>query len=189
MGFSRQEYWSGVPFPSPSFNLKPHLFLPTLSCFQPHSTDCQTSFHMLVPQQHSKSSPPLSTPIRSLITGFSISSLLFEEQQWNSNRRNGGQYLQSAVGQMRSCLENPRGQRFLPGYSPWVTKSRTQLRDWAQGRCCSTHFSHSHVNSPNPHIISLPCVDRATVGLRLNVTLRATACKWQSWDLNSGWVF
>ena len=81
MEFTRQEYWSGLPFPSPSFNLKPHLFLPTLSCFQPHSPGCQTSFHMLVPQQHSKSSLPLSTPIRSLITGFSISSLLFEEQQ------------------------------------------------------------------------------------------------------------
>ena len=26
-----------------------------------------------------------------------------------------------------SCLENPYGQRSLPGYSPWVTKSQTRL--------------------------------------------------------------
>ena len=26
-----------------------------------------------------------------------------------------------------SCLENPHGQRSLVGYSPWVTKSQTQL--------------------------------------------------------------
>ena len=28
-----------------------------------------------------------------------------------------------------SCLENPHGQRSLAGYSPWVTKSWTQLSD------------------------------------------------------------
>ena len=28
-----------------------------------------------------------------------------------------------------SCLENPRGQRSLAGYSPWGRKSRTRLRD------------------------------------------------------------
>ena len=28
-----------------------------------------------------------------------------------------------------SCLENRHGQRSLPGYSPWVAKSQTQLSD------------------------------------------------------------
>jgi len=28
-----------------------------------------------------------------------------------------------------SCLENPHVQRSLVGYSPWVTKSQTQLND------------------------------------------------------------
>ena len=27
-----------------------------------------------------------------------------------------------------SCLENPHGQRSLAGYSPWVKKSRTRLK-------------------------------------------------------------
>ena len=27
------------------------------------------------------------------------------------------------------CLENPRGQRTLAGYSPWGRKSRTRLSD------------------------------------------------------------
>ena len=31
-----------------------------------------------------------------------------------------------------SCLENPHGQRTLVGYSPWVAKSQTRLRNKAQ---------------------------------------------------------
>ena len=37
-----------------------------------------------------------------------------------------------------SFLENPHGQRSLGGYSPWVTKSRVWLRDYAQHSMKST---------------------------------------------------
>ena len=39
MGFSRQEYWSGVPFPSPDKSVRSMLIFITSSC-QPHQSLC-----------------------------------------------------------------------------------------------------------------------------------------------------
>ena len=38
MGFSRQEYWSGVPLPSPMIGLN-HMKLQTFSCFTYNNID------------------------------------------------------------------------------------------------------------------------------------------------------
>ena len=37
MGFSRQEYWSGLPFPSPLKLTDPHQFAPMLHAISPRS--------------------------------------------------------------------------------------------------------------------------------------------------------
>ena len=49
MGFSRQEYWSGVPLPSLSGNHSPRLYL-VAAAEETSSTSCLRSFQIPVPQ-------------------------------------------------------------------------------------------------------------------------------------------
>ena len=44
------------------------------------------------------------------------------------------------------CLENSHGQRSLVGYSPWVTKSQTQLSDSAQYNVILSGIKDASVN-------------------------------------------
>ena len=61
-----------------------------------------------------------------------------------------------------SCLENPHGQRSLVGYSQWVTKSRTRLKQLKMHALTNDHhtdlfclcFSHGEVQLHNLFCIS-----------------------------------
>ena len=57
--------------------------------------------------------------------------------------------LEKEMATHSSCLENPRGQRSLIGYSPWGRKSRTRLSNYTT--------STTNLASP-PHVYSLELV-------------------------------
>ena len=135
MGFSRQEYWSGLPFPSPG---------------QRHTIHC------CLGEQHFLFS---TLPVSLYLSCVSSSLFLMVGDKGlipGSGRSPGegnGYPLQY------SCLENPYGHRGLVGYSLRVAKSRTQLSDF------TNIVSHPTPQRQAPNPVSflqviLPCLQQ-----------------------------
>ena len=96
MGFSRQQYWSGVPLPSPTTNLDRVL----KSLRQHFANKCPYS------QSYASGSDGKES-------ACNAGDLGLIPQLGRSHVGEYGNPLQ------HSCLENPHGQRSLEDYSPW----------------------------------------------------------------------
>ena len=96
MGFSRQQYWSGVPLPSPTTNLDRVL----KSLRQHFANKCPYS------QSYASGSDGKESACNAGDLGL-IPQL---------RRSHVGEYGNPL---QHSCLENPHGQRSLEDYSPW----------------------------------------------------------------------
>ena len=107
MGFSRQEYWSGLPFPSP-FNILPKRWheetfweVRTCSLFTMGNLSLTEGF------------PDSSVGKESACNAGDLGSIPGLGRSPGGGHGNPLQY---------SGLENPHGQRSLVGYSPWDHK-------------------------------------------------------------------
>ena len=114
MGFSRQEYWSGLPFPSPGDLPNPGI--------KPRSPALQAD--TLTSEPPGKPRNRLPTPVflgfpdglagkKSACNVGNLGSIAGLGRVPGGGHGNPLQY---------SCLENPHGQRSLAGYSPWGHK-------------------------------------------------------------------
>jgi len=118
MGFSRQEYWSGVPLPSPKLCLSHFLFH-----FKSHAIFFNLNYHPILKETFRLCQKTRGT----LFDGASQVLLMVENTPANagdkrdmgftpgSGRPPGGGHGNPL---QYSCLENPHRQRSMMGYSP-----------------------------------------------------------------------
>ena len=129
MGFSRQEYWSRLPFPSPGYLPDPgiepaSLLSPALTGgflpLAPPGTQQGPAFLIL-----SRITPVLPSRKASLVAQMVKNLPAMQETRvlslgWEDP-------LEKNAGLQHSCLENPMDRGAWQGYSPWSCKESDMM--------------------------------------------------------------
>ena len=115
MGFPRQEYWSGLPCPSPGDLPNPGI--------EPRSSALQEVLYYL---SHQGSALGLLRIMLNLLFLLSLVAQLVKNppamlETWVRSLGSEDP-LEKGMATHSSCLENPQGQRNLVGCSPWDRK-------------------------------------------------------------------
>ena len=117
MGVSRQEYWSGLPLPSLFFNLNPFYFS---FCQAGKGSAWNAGYPGLILGLGRSPGEVTDYPHQGFPGGWDVRESACNAGNMGSIpglERSPGGGLGNAV--QYSCLENPRRQRSLAGYSPW----------------------------------------------------------------------
>ena len=153
VGFYRQEYWSGLPFPSPGDHLDPgikptSLMSPELAgrFFRTSST---WEAPVLIKHQCNNELSTYYIKKKKSVANW------VRKSAWNSKWQPTSVFFS----------EKFHGQRSLVGYGPWDCKEADTLSNWA---CTHTH-THTHTHTANINIF-LACIrDYITEKETLNI--------------------